>query len=99
MAHRTQVCGHSSCKGWWSLLTAMLWKSCWSLILRTIVISLSRLNHWLPRHEAHPEVMQGTADFHYDIADTLFPQPDPIFHDAATFDTAVHMLDPEPAIV
>jgi len=43
--------------------------------------------------------MQGTADFHYDIADTLFPQPDPIFHDAATLDTAVNMLDPEPTIV
>ena len=43
--------------------------------------------------------MQGTAEFHDQIADTLFPQPDPIFHDAATLDTAVHMLDPEPAIV
>ena len=43
--------------------------------------------------------MQGTADFHNDIADALLPQPDPIFDDAATLDTAVDMLDPEPAIV
>ena len=64
-----------------------------------IPLSLSRLNHWLPRHEAHPEVMQGTANFHYDIADALFPQPAPIFDDAATLDTAVDMLDAEPAIV
>src|SRR3954451_6295623 len=28
-------------------------------------LSLSRLNHWLPRGQADPEVMQGTADFHH----------------------------------
>ena len=37
-------------------------------------LSLSRLNHWLPRGQADPEVMQGTADFHHDITDTLLPQ-------------------------
>src|SRR5262245_50971486 len=46
-------------------------------------MSLSRLNHWLPRRQAHPEVVQGTADLHHEIADTLLPQADPIFHDAA----------------
>ena len=43
--------------------------------------------------------MQGTANFHDDIADALFPQPDPIFDDAATLDTAVDMLDPQPTLV
>ena len=62
-------------------------------------LSLSRLNHWLPRGQAHPEVMQGTADFHHEIADTLLPQADPVFHDATALDTAVDMLDPQPALV
>jgi hypothetical protein len=26
-------------------------------------LSLSRLNHWLPRGQAHPEVVQGTTEF------------------------------------
>jgi hypothetical protein len=28
-------------------------------------LSLSRLNHRLPRGQAHPEVVQGTAEFHH----------------------------------
>jgi hypothetical protein len=43
--------------------------------------------------------MQGTADFHDDIADALLPQPEPIFDDAATLDTPVDMLDPQPTLV
>src|SRR5207249_9022451 len=62
-------------------------------------MSLSRLNHRLPRREAHPEVMQGTAQFHHEITDARLPQPDPVFDDATTLDTAVAMLDPEPAVV
>src|SRR2546428_12037857 len=61
-------------------------------------ISLSRLNHWLPRGQAHPEVGQGTAEFHHQIADTLLPQPDPIFHNATALHTAVDMLDPQAAM-
>ena len=38
-----------------------------------IHLSLSRLNHWLPRAQAHPEVMQGTADLHHHIADAFLP--------------------------
>jgi hypothetical protein len=30
-------------------------------------LSLSRLNHWLPRCEAHPEIVQGTTEFHHEI--------------------------------
>ena len=62
-------------------------------------VSLFRLNHRLPGREAHPEVMQGTADFHHDIADTFLPQAEPIFHDTAALDTAVDMLDPQPTLV
>jgi hypothetical protein len=60
-------------------------------------LSLSRLNHWLPRGQSDPEVMQGTADFHHDIPDAVLPQADPVFDDAATLDAAVDMLDPQPA--
>src|SRR4051812_42132848 len=64
---------------------------------RPMELSLSRLNHWLPRGQADPEVMQGTADFHYDIPDALLPQADPVFDDATALDTAVDMLDPQSA--
>src|SRR5215510_4323795 len=62
-------------------------------------LSLSRLNHWLPRIQAHPEVVQGTAEFHHQITDSLLPQADPILHDTAALDTAVDMLDPQPTLV
>src|SRR6266576_933042 len=32
------------------------------LTIWRIQLSLSRLNHWLPRGEAHPEIVQGTAE-------------------------------------
>jgi len=35
-------------------------------------IEFIRLNHWLPRAQAHPEVMQGTADLHHHIATPSF---------------------------
>jgi hypothetical protein len=62
-------------------------------------MSLSRLNHWLPRIQAHPEVVQGTAEFHHEIVDALLPQADPVFDDAAALDAAVDMLDPQPPLV
>jgi hypothetical protein len=43
--------------------------------------------------------MQGTADFHHQIADALLPQAKPVFDDATTLDTAVDMLDPQPTLV
>jgi hypothetical protein len=43
--------------------------------------------------------MQGTADFHHDITNTLLPQADPVFDDATALDTTVDMLDPQSAIV
>jgi hypothetical protein len=58
-----------------------------------------RLNYRLPRGQTHPEVMQGTTEFHHQIADTLLPQADPIFHNAAALDAAVDMLDPEPPLM
>src|SRR6266446_7553154 len=67
--------------------------------LSPIHLSLSRLNHWLPRGQAYPEVMQGTTEFHHEIADALLPQTDRVFDDATTLHTAVHMLDPQPTLV
>jgi hypothetical protein len=43
--------------------------------------------------------MQGTAEFHYEIADAVLPQPDPVFDDAAALDATVDMLDPQPTVV
>src|SRR5438552_14062683 len=65
----------------------------------TTRMSLSRLNHWLPRCEAYPEVVQGTTDFHHDIADTLLPQADAVFDNATALDTPVDMLNPQPTAV
>ena len=66
---------------------------------RTKRLSLSRLNHGLPRSQVHPEVMRGTAAFHDQIADTLLPQADPVLHDAAVLDTPVDVLDAQPTLV
>jgi hypothetical protein len=44
-------------------------------------------------------VVQGTAEFHYQIADALLPQTDPVFDDTTALHTAVHVFDPEPAVV
>ena len=62
-------------------------------------LSLSRLNHLLPGRKAHPEVVQGTTEFHHQIADALLPQADPVFDDATALDTTVDMLDPQPTLV
>jgi hypothetical protein len=40
-------------------------------------LSLSRLNHWLPGREAHPELVQGTPAFHHQITNALLPQANP----------------------
>src|SRR5437773_7657822 len=64
-----------------------------------IVVSLSRFNHRLPRGQAYPEVMQGTAEFHHEIADTLLPQADPVLHNTAALDTAIDVLDAQPTLV
>ena len=50
---------------------------------RRLHLSLSRLNHWLPGSEAHPEIVQSTAEVHHQIADAFLPQADPVFDDAS----------------
>jgi hypothetical protein len=62
-------------------------------------LSLSRLNHWLPRGQAHPEVVQGTAEFPHQITVPLLPQAEPVLHDAAALDTPVDVLDAQPPLV
>ena len=76
----------------WSAVCVGHW--CWSG-----QVNLSRLNHRLPRAQANTEVMQGTTDFHDQIADALFPQPEPVFDDATALDTTVDMLNAQSAIV
>src|SRR5437667_11367151 len=48
-----------------------------------LLLNLSRLNHRLPRRETHPEVMQGTTEFHDEIADAVLRQPDAVLHKAS----------------
>src|SRR5262245_41430191 len=55
--------------------------------------SSSRLNHRLPWCQPHAKVMQGTADFHKQIADACLPQAPGVVDDAAALDAAVDMLD------
>jgi hypothetical protein len=43
--------------------------------------------------------MQGAAEFHHDITDTLLPQTEAVFDNATTLHAAVDMLDPQPAVV
>jgi len=43
--------------------------------------------------------MQGTAEFHHQIAHARLPQADLVFDDAAALDAAVDMLDPQPPLV
>src|SRR5262249_25748463 len=62
-------------------------------------MSLSRLNHGQPGVQAHPEIVQGTADLHNEIADALLPQAHPVFHNPTPLDAAVDVLDPEPPLV
>jgi hypothetical protein len=62
-------------------------------------LSLSRLNHGQPGVQAHPEMVQGTAELPHEIADARLPQADPVFHHATTLDAAVDMLDPQPPLV
>ena len=67
--------------------------------LPVVQLSLSRLNHWLPRAQAHPEIVEGTAQFHHQITDPLLPQTEAVFHDAAALHTAIDVLDPQPPLV
>ena len=43
--------------------------------------------------------MQGTTEFHDQIADALLPQADPVFHNATPLHATVDMLDAQSAIV
>jgi len=43
--------------------------------------------------------MQSPAAFPDQIVDAFLPQAHPVFDDAATLDTTVDMLNPQPALV
>jgi len=62
----------------------------------TSILEFISINHWLPRGQTHPEVMQGTAACHHQITNALLPQTDPVFDDATALHTAVDMRDAQP---
>src|SRR2546421_9125650 len=80
------------------ILLPMIVYAC-EIFQEVLYLSLSRLNHGQPGVQAHPEIVQGTAELHHEIADALLPQPDAVFHHATTLDAAVDMLDPQPPLV
>jgi hypothetical protein len=43
--------------------------------------------------------MQGTTEFHDQIADAVLPQTEPVFHHATTLHATVDMLDPQPTVM
>jgi hypothetical protein len=68
------------------------------LFLMERQLSLSRLHHWLPRGQTHPDVVQGTAECHHQSADAFFPEAEAVFDNATTLDPAVDMLKPQPTL-
>jgi hypothetical protein len=42
--------------------------------------------------------MQGTAEFHHQIADARHPQAEPVCDDTTALATPVDRLDPQPAV-
>jgi hypothetical protein len=62
-------------------------------------MSLSRLSHWLPWGQAHPEVMQGTTEFHHQIAAAYLPEAASVFDAATAPDTTLDMVALQPTLV
>jgi hypothetical protein len=61
--------------------------------------SLSRLHHGMPRSQAHPEVMQGTAEGPPPSAAAHLPEAAAVFDAATALDTATDMVDPQLRLV
>src|SRR4029450_10008305 len=62
-------------------------------------LSLSRLNHGLPRGEDEPGIMEGIADVPYQIADAHLPEAAAVFDAATALDTARDRAVPQPTLV
>jgi len=43
--------------------------------------------------------VEGTAELHHEITDTLLPQTDPVFHNATPLHATVDMLNPQSTLV
>ena len=43
--------------------------------------------------------MQGTAEFHHEIAHALLPEAEPVFDNTTALDTAIDMLNALPTVV
>ena len=61
-------------------------------------LSLSRFNHWLPRAQAHPDVVEGAAAFHHASPDACLPQAEAVFDHAAALAPPVPRLAPPPPL-
>ena len=62
-------------------------------------LSLSRLHHGLLRSQAHPEVVQGTAEGPHPSAAAHLLEAASVFDAATALDTATDMVDPQPRLV
>jgi hypothetical protein len=62
-------------------------------------LSLSRLNHGLPRTEDEPGMIEGTAEVPHPSAAAHLPEAASVFNAATAFDTATDMVDPQPTLV
>ena len=62
-------------------------------------LSLSRLHHGLLRNQAHPEVVQGTAEGPHPSAAAHLPEAASVCDAATALDTATDRVDPQPRLV
>jgi hypothetical protein len=62
-------------------------------------MSLSRLHHCLPRGQAHPDVVQGTAGVPHPSAAAHLPKAAAVLDAATALDTTLDMVAPQPTLV
>jgi len=62
-------------------------------------LSLSRLHHGLLRSQAHPEVVQGTAEGPHPSAAAHLPEAASVCDAVTALDTARDRVDPQPRLV
>jgi hypothetical protein len=68
-------------------------------LCRVRQLSLSRLNHGLPRGEDEPGMMQGPAEVPHQSADAPLPAAAAVLDAATALDTALDMVEPQPTLV
>jgi hypothetical protein len=61
-------------------------------------VRVSRFNPGLPRGQAHPDVVQGTAEVPHPSAAAHLPEAAAVLDAATALDTATDMVDPQPTL-